>query len=268
MTLPLTKIAPSIGTLRVILAFSRFSDRSIEEVMGQRELSPLLCRNKMELLEGLRGETIEVLLLDVALLDKQTQQNCWRTKNLYPGLKIILVGRDRQELASHNWVYEFPDISTVCLSSKSESSVSTSSVSTSIAAMSPDPNPRNSVSASNQHSGSSYMDMILGAAIFDLNGLPREYLITNEVKNMSWVQTIFQALGLRSLLMSSLRLEGFHHVTIYSKDHCALVVKQKKQYTALLINQTQSTPVTKAFIEWAQNFQPEQLKLNPLFHVT
>jgi len=263
MTLPLAKIAPSIGTLNSLLASSRFSDRSIKRVMGQRELSPLLCRNKMELLEGLRRETIEVLLLDVALLDKQTQQFCWRTQNLYPGMKIILVGRDRQELASHNWVYEFPDISTVCLSSKSESSVSTS-----VAAMSPDPNPRNSVSASNLYSGSSYMDMILGAAIFDLNGLPREYVIANEVKNMSWVQTIFQALGLRSLLMSSLRLEGFHHVTIYSKDHCALVVKQKTQYTALLINQTQSTPVSKAFIEWAQNFQPEQLKLNPLFHVT
>jgi len=263
MTLPLTKIAPSIGTLNSLFASSRFSDRSLEQVMGERELSPLLCRNKMELLEGLRGETIEVLLLDVALLDKQTQQFCWRTQNLYPGLKIILVGRDRQELASHNWVYEFPDISTLGLSSKSKSSVSTS-----IAAMSPDPNPRNSVSASNQYSGSSYMDVILGAAIFDLNGLPREYLITNEVKNMNWVQTIFQALGLRSLLMSSLRLEGFRHVTIYSKDHCALVVKQKTQYTALLINQTQSTPVTKAFIEWAQNFQPEQLKLNPLFHVT
>ncbi|MGK7900490.1 MAG: hypothetical protein AB4352_03570 [Hormoscilla sp.] len=263
MTLPLTKIAPSIATLKVILASSRFSDRNFEQLMGKRELSPLLCRNKMELLEGMRSETIEVLLLDVTLLDKQTQQFCWRTQNLYPGLKIILVGRDERELASHNWVYEFPDISTVCLSSKSESSVSTS-----FAAMPPVPNPINSASASHQYSGNSYMDMILGAAIFDLNGLPREYLITNEVKNMSWVQTIFQALGLRSLLMSSLRLEGFHHVTIYSKDHCALVVKQKTQYTALLINQTQSTPVSKAFIEWAQNFQPEQLKLNPLFHVT
>lgn len=263
MTLPLTKKAPSIGTLRVILASSRFSDRCLEQLMGEREFSPLLCQNKMELLEGLRSDTIQVLLLDVALMNKQTQQFCWRTQNLYPGLKIVLVARDRQELASYNWVVEFPDISTVCLSSKPESSVSNST-----AAMPPDPNPRNSGPASNQYSGSSYMDMILGAAIFDLNGLPREYMITNEVKNMSWVQTIFQALGLRSLLMSSLRLDGFRHVTIHSKDHCALVVKQKTQYTALLINHNQSTPLTNAFIEWAQNFQPEQLKLNPLFHVT
>ncbi len=87
MTLPLTKIAPSIDTLKIILASSRFSDRSIEQLMGQRELSPLRCRNKLELLEGLRSETIEVLLLDVALLDKQTQQFCWRTPNFIPRSK-------------------------------------------------------------------------------------------------------------------------------------------------------------------------------------
>lgn len=112
----------------------------------------------------------------------------------------------------------------------------------------------------------SYLDYIVGAAIFDLNGLPKEYFTTSDTGNMSWVQTIFQALGLRSLLMSSLQLEGFHHVTIHGMDYCAVVVKQKSHYTALLVQQGEEA-ITEAFIQWAQNFQPGQLKQDPRFHI-
>ncbi len=101
----------------------------------------------------------------------------------------------------------------------------------------------------------SYTDYIVGAAIFDLNGLPKEYFTTSESSNMSWVQTIFQALGLRSLLISSLQLEGFHHATIYGAEHCAVVVKQKNQYTAMLLK-TQDSVINDTFITWVQNFQP------------
>jgi hypothetical protein len=111
-----------------------------------------------------------------------------------------------------------------------------------------------------------YPEYIMGAAIFDLNGLPKEYYTTAESANMSWVQTIFQALGLRSLLMSSLRLEGFHHVTIRGSEYCAVVVKQKALYIALLLNR-QNDIVDHAFISWLQNFQPSELKQNPRFYV-
>jgi predicted regulator of Ras-like GTPase activity (Roadblock/LC7/MglB family) len=110
-----------------------------------------------------------------------------------------------------------------------------------------------------------YPDHIMGAAIFDLNGLPKEYYTTAESDNMSWVQTIFQALGLRSLLMSSLRLEGFHHVTIRGSEYCAVVVKQKAHYIALLLDKQDN--VDHAFISWLQNFQPSELKQNPRFRV-
>lgn len=112
-----------------------------------------------------------------------------------------------------------------------------------------------------------YIDYIVGAAIFDLNGLPREYYTTSESSNMSWVQTVFQALGLRSLLMASLQLEGFHHATIRGVEYCAVVVKQKSHYTALLLRQ-QETVVTDDFIQWVQNFQPSELKQNPKFQHT
>ena len=116
----------------------------------------------------------------------------------------------------------------------------------------------------NEHAA--YSNSIVGAAIFDLNGLPKEYFTAGEGSNMSWVQTIFQALGLRSLLMSSLQLEGFHHAVIQGPDCCAVVVKQPARYMALLIQQTEPTSVmTEAFVQWVQRFEPSVLKTHPRF---
>ncbi len=112
----------------------------------------------------------------------------------------------------------------------------------------------------------SYFDQIVGAALFDLNGLPKEYFTTDENSNMSWVQTIFQSLGLRSLLMSSLQLEGFHHAAIYGTEYCALVVKQKAHYTALLVK-GQTDQISDDLIQWAQNLQISELEQNSRFRV-
>lgn len=108
-----------------------------------------------------------------------------------------------------------------------------------------------------------YSDYVVGAAVFDLNGLPKEYFTTPEGNNMSWVQTIFQALGLRSLLMSSLQLEGFHHATILGSDYAAVVVKQKNHYIALLIQP--EAAIDASFISWVQTFELSELKHNPRF---
>lgn len=112
----------------------------------------------------------------------------------------------------------------------------------------------------------SYSDYVVGAAVFDLNGLPKEYFTTSDSANMSWVQTIFQALGLRSLLMSSLQLEGFHHATIRGAEYCAIVVKQRAHYTALLVRQ-QDESVPDSFIHWVQNFQLSELRQNSRFRL-
>ena len=110
-----------------------------------------------------------------------------------------------------------------------------------------------------------YSNSIVGAAIFDLNGLPKEYFTTGEGSNMSWVQTIFQALGLRSLLMSSLQLEGFHYAVIQGPDCCAVVVKQPARYMALLVQQSEPGMMTEAFVQWVQRFEPSVLKTHPRF---
>lgn len=112
----------------------------------------------------------------------------------------------------------------------------------------------------------SYSASVIGAAIFDLSGLPKEYFTTGECSDVSWVQTIFQALGLQSLLISSLRLEGFRHVVVHGKKYRAIVVRQKNRYTAILINQT-TEPVSEDFIQWAQRFEPASLKSDPRFSV-
>ncbi len=112
-----------------------------------------------------------------------------------------------------------------------------------------------------------YMDCVMGAAIFDLNGLPKDYFITEESNKINWVQTIFQALGLRSLLMSSLQLEGFHHAVINGDGYSAIVVKQPNCYTALLIRRNDRTLITPEFVQWVQHFEPSSLRNNNRFHI-
>lgn len=115
-----------------------------------------------------------------------------------------------------------------------------------------------------QASSSQYVDDLIGAAIFDLSGLPKEYFTTAESSDVSWVQTIFQALGLQSLLMSSLKLDGFHHAVIHGADYRAVVVRQKNRYTALLTRQT-SEVLSESFVQWSQEFEPTLLRAHPRF---
>lgn len=109
-----------------------------------------------------------------------------------------------------------------------------------------------------------YSDSIIGAAIFDLSGLPKDYLISAESSDISWVQTIFQALGLQSLLTSSLKLEGFRYVIVHGQDYRAIVVRQRTCYVALLV-QPGSSALSPDFIQWAQEFEPTSLKSDPRF---
>lgn len=74
---------------------------------------------------------------------------------------------------------------------------------------------------------------ILGVAIFDQSGLPREYFVTKAEPDTVWVQIVFQALGLRSLLASSLQLEGFQQITIRLENATTIVVRRRQDYMAL-----------------------------------
>ncbi len=111
------------------------------------------------------------------------------------------------------------------------------------------------------------IEHILGAAIFDLSGLPKEYFTTVDENSMNWVQTIFQALGLRSLLTAFLQLEGFHYAAVQGEGHCAIVVKQKNLYVALLLRQD-NEEISEQLVKWVQTFQPEVLRNHPRFYST
>ncbi len=112
---------------------------------------------------------------------------------------------------------------------------------------------------------------ILGVAIFDMNGLPREYFVTEENPSTQWVQIVFQALGLRSLLASSLELEGFQQITIHMAETTALVVRRRQDYIALqfkgklsLNNPTDTERLTTLL----NALNPEKLRQHPHFKAT
>ncbi len=112
------------------------------------------------------------------------------------------------------------------------------------------------------------VNAIVGVAVFDWNGLPKEYLMTDENRDLSWVQTVFQILGLRSLLISSLFLEGFQHATVSDDRFHAVIVKHQGYYVALLISRAKMPEITEKFLVWTQRFNYEELSKNPRYHIT
>jgi hypothetical protein len=107
----------------------------------------------------------------------------------------------------------------------------------------------------------------LGAATFDLSGLPKEYYtLVDGSKSIIWVQPIFQSLGLKSLLTASLPVENFTYAVIHGKEYTAVVIKQQGNYLALLID-PQSEIINDKFLNWAQSFDATSLKNNPKFQV-
>jgi hypothetical protein len=107
----------------------------------------------------------------------------------------------------------------------------------------------------------------LGAATFDLSGLPKEYYtLLDGSKSIIWVQPIFQALGLKSLLAASLPVENFTYAVIYGKEYTAVVIKQQGNYLALLIDPHVEL-LDDQFLQWAYHFDATSLKNNPKFQV-
>lgn len=112
---------------------------------------------------------------------------------------------------------------------------------------------------------------ILGVAIFDLTGLPREYFVTEENPTTGWVQIVFQALGLRSLLSSSLELDGFHQITINLEETTAIVVRRRQDYIALqfkgrlLVNNPADS---ERLMNQIGGLNPDKLRQHPHFKVT
>jgi hypothetical protein len=109
---------------------------------------------------------------------------------------------------------------------------------------------------------------ILGIAIFDANGLPRDYFVTEENPGTGWVQIVFQSLGLKSLLSSSLGLEGFQHITIRLESTTAIVVRRRQDYMALQFKDPvplHSPADYEHLMELINTLGPEKLRQHPHF---
>lgn len=119
--------------------------------------------------------------------------------------------------------------------------------------------------------GSSYacdVDTILGVALFDASGLPQEYFITPEHQETIWIQMVFQALGLQSLLASAFNLDPLRHAIVRTKTADAVVIYDCQRFVSLLMQRTQigiSTQVNAHWIQWALEFEAEQLRTHPRF---
>ena len=108
-----------------------------------------------------------------------------------------------------------------------------------------------------------YAEQLVGAAVFDLSGLPETYFVSTGSSDISWAQTVFQVLGLQSLLLGSFKLDDFQHMVIRGQNNCVLIVKQSDRYMALLLQE--QPHISPALIEWAQKFKPALLKSDPRF---
>ncbi len=114
------------------------------------------------------------------------------------------------------------------------------------------------------------LEHILGVALFDVNGLPKAYFTTAAHPSTGWVQMVFQALGLRSLVASSLKLEGFHYTLIALSGSTAVVIRRRQDYVALLL----TTPVAHQFqddpgplTQWVNALPPDFFEKHPHFTV-
>ncbi len=111
-----------------------------------------------------------------------------------------------------------------------------------------------------------YESTILGAAAFDLSGLPKEYLTTTRsAHSITWVQAVFQSLGMRSLLGSSFRLEPFQYCVLRGFSHSALVLRQTQSYVAFLLPPDQ--PIDASLLQWARTVRFGDLKRHPEFQI-
>lgn len=112
-----------------------------------------------------------------------------------------------------------------------------------------------------------FSNFTLGAAVFDTNGLPQSYFVPAKFNgSVGWVQTIFQVLGMKTLLMTSLKLRGFQYVVINGKEYSAVLVRQPTCYVALLM-EPGGELIDGRFLQWARQFDPETLRRNPKFIV-
>lgn len=112
-----------------------------------------------------------------------------------------------------------------------------------------------------------YEDHLLGIATFDLSGLPKEFftLIDSGI-GITWVQPIFQVIGMRSLFSASLTLENFLYAVIQGKGYGALIIRQQNDYLAVLLRGDLGI-VSDDLLVWAKQLNVQQFANDPRYKV-
>ncbi|MBX2866260.1 MAG: hypothetical protein KTR27_22145 [Leptolyngbyaceae cyanobacterium MAG.088] len=112
------------------------------------------------------------------------------------------------------------------------------------------------------------VDQILGLAVFDPVGLPRDYFITLQHENTEWIQLVFQLLGLQQLMVSTMTLPRLGHAMMRTKVGNIVVICVDQGYIALLIKRAlpQERPhVTSAWVDWICEFEANVVRSHPGF---
>lgn len=110
---------------------------------------------------------------------------------------------------------------------------------------------------------------LIGVATFDLSGLPKEYFtLTTSQLGITWVQPIFQVIGMRSLLSASLALEHFRYSIMQGQEYGAVIMRLQNDYLAVLLKGNVSSldsQVSEQLLDWAKHLDMQQFRHNPLY---
>lgn len=112
------------------------------------------------------------------------------------------------------------------------------------------------------------IEQILGVAVFDSMGLPRDYFITSHHKDTQWVQLVFQSLGLQQLMASTMKLPPLGHAMVRTKVGNIVVVRCDQGYIALLIKRSlpQERPqIDSNWVNWVCDFEAHVLRSHTNF---
>ncbi len=123
------------------------------------------------------------------------------------------------------------------------------------------PQPLNSV-------GLPDVEQILGLAVFDAAGLPRDYFITPQHEDIEWIQLVFQALGLQQLMVSTMGLPVLSHAMLRTKAGNVVVICCQQRYIALLLKRAlpQERPqVDNSWVDWVCEFEAKSVRNHPHF---
>ncbi|MEA5462174.1 hypothetical protein [Leptothoe sp. PORK10 BA2] len=112
------------------------------------------------------------------------------------------------------------------------------------------------------------IDQILGLAVFDPMGLPRDYFITSQHPDTEWVQLVFQSLGLQQLVAATMDLPELEHALIRTKIGNIIVVFCQKRYIALLVKRAlpQERPqIDGDLVDWICDFEATVVRTHTNF---